>query len=67
MFVSSIIIFRRCNSTITRNVNKKIKKDCKKVSERIKLYNKIIEEKKKKGEYVSLTNDIEFNIHSIKI
>ena len=67
MFISSIRIFRRCNSTITRNVNKKIEKDCKqKVSERIKLYNKIIEEKKKKGEYVSLTNDIEFIIHSIK-
>jgi len=64
MFVSSIRIFRRCNSTITRNVNKKIKKDCKqKVPERIKLYNKIIEEKKEKGEYVSLTNDIEFILH----
>lgn len=65
MFVSSIKIFRRCN---TRSVNKKIEKDCKKkMSERIKLYEQIIEEKKKKGEYVSLTNDIEFNIHSIKI
>lgn len=67
MFVSSIRIFRRCNSTITRNVNKKIEKDCKqKVSERIKLYNKIIEEKKEKGEYVSLTNDIDFILYSIK-
>ncbi len=62
MFFSSIRIFRRCNSTITKN-----EKDCKKkISERIKLYNNIIEEKKKKGDYASLTNDIEFIIHSIK-
>jgi hypothetical protein len=66
MFVTSIRIFRRLNSTITSNVSKKIEKDCKKTSERIKLYKKIIAEKKKKGEYISLTNDIEFIIYSIK-
>jgi len=67
MFVTSIRMFRRWNSTITLNVNKKNEKDCKKkVSERIKLYKKIIEEKKKR-EYISLTNDIEFIIYSIKI
>jgi hypothetical protein len=68
MFVSSIKIFRRCNSTITKQVNrKKIGKNCKnKISERIKLYEKIMCENKKNNKYNSLTNDIEYILHRMK-